>query len=251
MTPQEAQMLQDLVKKVAGTPLTEKDPDAAALLNDGLGRDPDALYKLAQTVLIQDMTIHQLQARIQQLSANPQPAQQPARASSFLGGLLHRNPPAAPPPPQQYQPVASAQPQYQPVQAPPPQPYYQEAPPPTSGGGSGFLRSAATTAAGVAAGALAFEGIESLMHGGFGHGGFGEPGYMGYGGAPVEETIVNNYYDDPAQNAGGGDIAGPDMQPQGPYDDASYDASDDQDSFDDQGSFDDGGGFDDGGNDLI
>src|SRR6202012_2547025 len=135
-----------------------------------------------------------------------------------------------------------------------PQPYYQEAPPPSSGGGSGFLRSAATTAAGVAAGALAFEGIESLMHGGFGHGGFGEPGYIGYGGPPVEETVVNNYYEDPAQS--GGDIPGPDMQPQGPYDDASYNASDDQDSFDDQdlddqGSFDDGGGFDDGGNDLI
>ena len=32
MTPQEAQMLQDLVQKVQGTELTEKDPDAEALL---------------------------------------------------------------------------------------------------------------------------------------------------------------------------------------------------------------------------
>ncbi len=47
----------------------------------------------------------------------------------------------------------------------------------SGGGGSSFLRSAATTAAGVAAGALAFEGIESLMHG-FGH----AAGFGGYGG---------------------------------------------------------------------
>ena len=69
------------------------------------------------------------------------------------------------------------------------------------------MRSAATTAAGVAAGALAFEGIESLMHG-FGH----EAGFGGYGGGlgsgigsglgdfggRPEETVINNYYDSPA-----------------------------------------------------
>jgi uncharacterized protein len=41
-------------------------------------------------------------------------------------------------------------------------------------GGGGFLSGALRTATGVAAGALAFEGIESLMHG-FGH----EAGYGG------------------------------------------------------------------------
>lgn len=244
MTPQEAQMLQDLVKKVTGTPLNEKDPDAEALLEDGLGRDPDAIYKLAQTVLIQDMALHQAQARIQQLSAGPQslPPQQPARASSFLGGLLHRNQPSSAPP---------QQPAYQQVPvAPPPPQYYQQASP-SGGGGGSFLRSAATTAAGVAAGALAFQGIEDLMHGGLGHGGMG---YGGGFGAPVEETVVNNYYDDPNQG-GGSDIPGPDMQPQGGFDDTNYDAGADQDpgqGFDDQGGFDDGGGsFDDGGNDLV
>ncbi len=66
------------------------------------------------------------------------------------------------------------------------------------GGGSSFLRSAATTAAGVAAGALAFQGVESLMHG-FGHAaGFGSGGaFLGGTGMPGEETIVNNYYDSP------------------------------------------------------
>jgi hypothetical protein len=52
-----------------------------------------------------------------------------------------------------------------------------------------------TTATGVAAGALAFEGIESLMHGfGGGHQGGGY-GFDSGVGAPREE-IVNNYYGD-------------------------------------------------------
>jgi hypothetical protein len=57
------------------------------------------------------------------------------------------------------------------------------------------LRSAAQTAAGVAAGALAFEGIESLMHG-FGGGGYGTGGGFGMGGGRPEEIINNNYYGD-------------------------------------------------------
>ncbi len=46
------------------------------------------------------------------------------------------------------------------------------------------------TATGVAAGALAFEGIESLMHGFGGSGG----GFGSGGGRP--EEIINNYYGD-------------------------------------------------------
>jgi len=109
MTPQESSMIEDLIRKVEGTPLSEKDPEAEQLLLQGLGRDPDAIYKLAQTVLIQNLALNQARAQIQQLqeAAQAQP-QQPARATSFLGGLLgHRDPaPVAPPPPQaQYQPV--------------------------------------------------------------------------------------------------------------------------------------------------
>lgn len=235
MTPQEAQMLQDLVDKVEQTELTEKDPDAEALLKDGLGRDPDSIYKLAQTVLIQNLALDQAHAQIdqlrQQLAAAAPP--RPARASSFLGSLLGRHDSPSAPPPQQYVPQT---PQYQ---APPPYqaapPAYQPVPggyppPPQPSGAGGFLRSAATTAAGVAAGALAFEGIESLMHGGFGHSGPGMVEGYGMPGAPGGgETVVNNYYGNPndqfadrhEQEASYDDRAnGPDMQPQGPYNDA-------------------------------
>lgn len=241
MTQQEAQMLQQLVQQVESTQLNEKDPDAESLLKDTLGRDPDALYKLAQTVLVQDIALHQAQAKIREMIAQQQApvsgTPQPARASSFLGNLFHPGQAAVP---------SSGAPGYQPVNAPPPQYGYQNPYPqepvyaqPQSAGGS-FLRSAATTAAGVAAGALAFEGIESIFHhgmGGYG-GGFGSPFGFG-GGAPVEETVINNnYYDDP--NAGG--FSGQDMQSQGSFDTGN---SDDLDTGVDQGF--DNGGFDDGG----
>jgi hypothetical protein len=77
-------------------------------------------------------------------------------------------------------------------------------------GGGGFLQNAMQTAAGVAAGALAFEGIESLMHG-FGHaagygGGSGLGGFGGGEDRPVE-NVTNNYYDDNRGEQGTHDVS--------------------------------------------
>lgn len=224
MTPQERSMLEDLVRKVRETQLTEKDPEAEQLLRQQLGSDPDAIYKLAQTVLVQNLALNQARAQIQQLQQVQQQAQ-PPRSTSFLGGLLGHHDPAPPPQPQYHQvPYQPVPPQY----APPP-PAYAE---PPSAAGS-FLRSAATTAAGVAAGALAFEGIESLMHG-FGGGGWG--GGFASPAPVVDETVINNYYDDPQRS---GDFAEHheheasfDDRPEGHADlrDASYQTDDDDDS---------------------
>jgi uncharacterized protein len=191
MTPQEESMLNDLISRVEQTQLAEKDPEAEQLLVQRLGRNPNALYVLAQTLLVQKYALEQAQVQINQLrqQQQAQPTPQPAHATSFLGNLLGRHDPAPPPPPPPPAPGYGAPPA---TQAWNQVPSYG-APPPPSGGGSSFLRTAATTAAGVAAGALAFEGVESLLHG-FGHpGGFGGGGY--FGGAP-EETVINNYYDD-------------------------------------------------------
>ncbi|MDR3736946.1 MAG: DUF2076 domain-containing protein [Acidobacteriaceae bacterium] len=227
MTPQEEQLVGSLVERVNQTQLTEKDPDAEALLARELGPNPDALYILAQTVLVQNMALEQAKAQIGGLQQQLQQAQQskPAHATSFLGSLLgKRDPEPAPQPPAPaqyqsgYQPV---NPQYTPAYGQPgyaqPGPVYgQPQYVPVQSGQPSFLRGAMQTAAGVAAGALAFEGVESLLHGGFGRGGYGwgEPG-MGMGGfgapmgmgqagfeRPVEETVINNnYYDD---DRGGG-----------------------------------------------
>jgi len=237
-------MLEDLVRKVEETQLTEKDPEAEQLLQVGLGRDPDAVYKLAQTVLVQNLALNQARAQMQQMQQSQQQTQ-PARATSFLGGLLGHRDATTAAPQTPYQPVPYQQvPSYQ---APP---QYATAPPYADPGPSpagSFLRSAATTAAGVAAGALAFEGIESLMHG-FGHGGggWGGGGWGGGGfggglgsGAPVEETVINNYYDDPKESGGFAEHheheASFDDRPEGHADlkDADYQPDTDSGSFDD------------------
>jgi hypothetical protein len=229
MTAQEQQMLQGLTNRINQTQLPEKDAEAEQMLQQTLGHNPEARYILAQTVLVQQYALEQAQkqladarAQIEQLRQQtaPPPAQQPKHATSFLGNLLGLKedepprPAAPPPPPAQYAPVQG----YQPVQSYQPPQGYAPAPGfPSPGFGSpmaysvpqqgGFLRSAVQTAAGVAAGALAFEGIESLMHG-FGHpagygGGFGS-GFGGVGGfcePGRPEEIVNNYYGDAVPGA--------------------------------------------------
>lgn len=210
MTPQEQQLLVSLCQRVNQTQLQEKDPDAENLLGHELGGNPDTLYILAQTVLVQDIALQQARTQVTQLQQQLQQArQQPAHASSFLGRLLGEREPAQQPPPQ---PLPAQVQQPCPGGSPPPfqpVPGYQPAPPQygapqfmaVPAGQPSFLRGAMQTAAGVAAGALAFEGVESILHG-FGHGGYGfgmGPGIgMGGGfGRPVEETVVNNYYDAP------------------------------------------------------
>lgn len=206
MTPQEQKMLDDLMARVDSTRLDEKDPDAAQRIEQWSARNRDAAYILAQTVLVQSYALDQARAQIQSLQQQAQhaaPAQQQAKPTSFLGNLFgHKEEPHtqaaalayAQPAPQGYAQV----PQYGQPSAPPPYGAPQGYAP-AGGGGSSFLRSAATTAAGVAAGALAFQGIESLMHGfgnaaGFGGGGSG----LGEFGGRPEETVINNYYDAPA-----------------------------------------------------
>ena len=284
MTPQEEQLINSLIERVNQTELQEKDPDAEAMLNKGLGGNPDALYILAQSVLIQNIALDQAKAQVAQLQQQVQQArQQPAHATSFLGSLLgHRDP--APPqptyiPPQQqgYVPPPPPPPGYDPQYS---QPQYAQ-PQYIPAGQPSFLRGAMQTAAGVAAGALAFEGVESILHG---MGGFGMgPGMMGGGfERPVEETVVNNYYDQPggqehrveqggfdqggqehrfhesadqggAQLTDAGYNSSGDDQGNAGYDDNSVDdnvAQDDGSGFDDGGGSDDGGSLDGGGGDF-
>jgi len=308
VTQQEEQMLNSLVERVNATKLTEKDPDAAGLLENGFSANPDAMYVLAQSVLVQNIALEhahaqltesqqrvvELQQRVEQLQTQ---AQQPAHSSSFLGNLLgHRDP--APPPPAQpaYQAThqATYQAPYQAGSASPAQGYQTPYnPPPAAYGNPGyaapqyapvpanqpsFLRSAAETAVGVAAGALLFEGVEDMLYGGYyrrpafgygypgyGMGGWGMPG-IGFGMGPeviveqpiieqpiieqpiyerpVEEAVVNNNYYD--SNGGGQsqDTSWNDDSGSG-YDGGS-DSNSDSSSFD-SGGFDGGSGGDSGG----
>lgn len=251
MTTQEQQMLQGLTERINNTQLPEKDFEAEQYLRDTLGRNPDALYILSQTVLVTQYALEQAQKQLNEAKAQIQSqASQPRHTTSFLGNLLGRNDDPTPPPP----PPTYSQPQYSPVpnygapQASYSPQYSQYGAPQPSYGvpqQGGFLRSAMTTAAGVAAGALAFEGIESLMHGFGGHQGGGY-GLEGAGGRP--EEIVNNYYGGAAPHEHSGGNLGPDIEDRrfadtggsnDTYSDDSSDGSNDFDSSDNSSGGDD------------
>ena len=217
MTPQEQDLITTLLARLKNAAGQPKDPEADALIRQAMAEQPDAPYYLAQTVLIQDLSLHNAQNRITELEKQLTDAQQqvarPA-ATSFLGGLFGSRQAAPPAPAAGSVPAAgpwTRAPQV--AAAPPAQPYgqpYQQGGygQPTGaggglmggggimGGGGGFLRSAAATAAGIAGGALLFQGIESL---------FGQHASAGILGGQamtpgLGESVVNNYYGSDAGN---------------------------------------------------
>jgi len=194
MTPQEQQMIDGLIDRIRNTQVTDKDLDAERYLQQGLAGNPDALYILAQTVLVQQYGLNQAQQQIQQLQAALDEARQHIQQSggSFLSKIFGSSTAAQQ---TQYQPVNN--PGYPPPYAPAYAPAYTQ--PAYSSGGGSFLRGALQTAAGVAIGEAAFDSMESLFHG-FGGGpyGYGHP----------SETVVNNYYDDPTQHEHQADDSG-------------------------------------------
>ena len=239
MTPDERKMLSDLADKFAQTPAPPKDPEAEEFIRTRIGNRPDALYLMTQTVLIQNLALQQAQQQMQALQRGGASA---GSSGSFLGR-------GGSPSGSSFS-QSSGQGQY----SAPPQYAQASTPSPAPGAAPSFLRGAAQTAAGVAAGALAFEGIRSLFsHPGYGlgdagFGGFGGGGYGFGGGGPVDETVVNNYYD----NSGGSDAGNLDLRDNrdnfsdtGQFDNADY--TDNSSNFDSS----DSGGFDDGGDNFA
>src|SRR5262249_14728178 len=153
MTPQERDLITQLLGRLKQTSGQAKDPEAEQLIRQAIAEQPDAPYFLVQTVLIQDMALHQAQQRIAEQERQLASAK-PAQPTSSRGGLSGRGAPPTPPTaPQSSGPWGrpAPQPQYQPQQYQP-QPQYQ-APPafagaqpwgnpmgPFASGGSGFLR---------------------------------------------------------------------------------------------------------------
>jgi hypothetical protein len=218
MEPQERDLLTTLLARLKSASSQPKDPEADTLIRQAVQAQPDAPYYLAQTVLIQDLSLHNAQNQIAELQKQLTDAQQQAaRPTSFLGGLFGARQPAPPPTPaassgsvpaagpwtrspqvaaappaQPYgQPYAQPQPGYQPGYGPPPGGGFMGGG--MGGGGGGFLRSAAATAAGIAGGALLFQGIESLFGRSASAGILGGQGGVTPG---LGETVINNYYGD-------------------------------------------------------
>ena len=147
MQSQERELITGLFGRLQPFEAQPRDGEADALIKDLAARQPAAPYLLVQTVLVQEQALKAAQERIAELEAKAGAA--PAASSGFLGSAPKIGPwgaPAAPP--------ASVPSTRSPLQA---------AVAPQQGGGGGFLRTAMATAAGVAGGALLFEGIRGLM----------------------------------------------------------------------------------------
>ena len=153
MQPQERELIAGLFDRLRPFESQPRDPEADALIGDSIARQPAAPYLLAQTVLVQEQALKAAQQRIAELEARAGGA---AGSSGFLGSAPRLGPWGAQPAPAQSQADA-------PRGAPPSRSPLQAALSGQPAGGGGFLRSAMATAAGVAGGALLFEGIRSLM----------------------------------------------------------------------------------------
>jgi hypothetical protein len=64
MTPQEQQLITELFARLKQTPAQAKDAVADQLIRRGVTDNPEAPYRLVQTVLIQEMALSQAQHRI-------------------------------------------------------------------------------------------------------------------------------------------------------------------------------------------
>jgi hypothetical protein len=265
MTPQERQLINDLFQRLASLENNPRDPDAEAMIREGLRRAPNGVYSLVQSVLVQDEALKAANNRIQdyeQQSGAPQQQEQQPRGflDSVRGSIFGREEQrgSVPRVPQGGAPAGrpdpwGQQPGYQPQQGYPQQqgypPGYQAGAPmqPQPGGGS-FFGTAAAAAAGMIGGSLLMNGIRSAMAGH--QGGPASKAFEGLGGGerPLGGSAANS---DLARDAGLGDIAGGrggsggGTQRAGLLDD-SQDEGDDSDFEDsgDDGDFDDGGDSD-------
>ncbi len=228
------------------------DRDADALIAQLFQQYPDARYRITQTALVQEAAFAESQNQIRRLqweleqtrhAVQNQPQQSPQQKgflSSLFGGGQQQ--PQQPGYGQAFQPTsAPPQPQYSPGYQPG---MFQR------GGGSGFLGSALTTAAGVAGGMFvgnalmgAFSGSHAEGGGLFGGGGMadsssGASPWDGAGVSPASDTSGGFL---PDQGGGGSDQASSDPfgGGGGGFDTASSDPF--------GGGGDAGGGFDGGG----
>jgi len=227
MTPQEQQLITELFARLKQTPAQAKDAVADQLIRRGVTDNPEAPYRLVQTVLIQEMALSQAQHRVAELEDRVVQANAassaPPPVTSFLGDPVSRGAmPPADPWGRAPQPTAPAPPPTAPAAAP----GMMAAAP------SGFLRSAAATALGVVGGQMLFQGIESM---------FGQHAGSILSGQSIQpalsETVVNNFYgdqpspaepssDDPdAQNAEDPSVADDDLEQDDSFDDGDTDLS--------------------------
>lgn len=289
MTNEERDIISRFIARVGGAPqpsgsaggsvpttqpaLPPIDRDADAFIGQAFSQNPEARYRITQLAFVQEHALVEAQNRIQRLQWELQQAQQAAQQAQqstqksgggffsglFGGGSRPQPQPQGDPrwggqaPPQGapgYPGGQGQQPYYQQSAPPPPQypPNYQQGMF-QQRGGSGFLGSALTTAAGVAGGMVAGNALMNLFSGreggGFGGGGFGGGGAAGPWSTPAAPS--QDYVDTGTWDQGGGaaPAGNQDYVDNGTWDQSN--TSNDSSWTDNSGGSSDGGGWDSGG----
>ncbi|MBE5528739.1 hypothetical protein A9J41_13405 [Laribacter hongkongensis] len=204
MTPQERSLIEQVAGQLAAHPLSHKDADADTLIQEQIGSQPDALYRMTQVQIIQQMTLEAAQRKLADLQRQLQGYQQQGVMGRMFGSRPDIPPP---PPPPEYQPSAFG----------------------------GFLRSAGTIAAGVAAGSLLADAVGGLFDRD------GSSSWSGNGSTPevVENITENNFLDpdmlpvDDSQVPGNDNPASDDGFLPVPDDDTAVPDTGNDDDFDD------------------
>lgn len=218
MNPQEREQLTLFLKQLADARVGSKDDEAAKRISATVAQQPDAAYLLVQRALLLEQALNAAKTQIAELKN--QVGNAPGN-SGFLGGsnpwaqsLDRGTNSGGVPGAGNYQIPRAAPGNYA---APASQGSF------LGGGGGSFLGNVATTAAGVVAGSFLFQGLESLLgHHQSPNSVWGDPS-----GEPLaEQTIINNYYDTPKDNA----VAGNDDWSQPDHADSLFSDDDDQDS---------------------
>lgn len=251
MTDDERRIITEYVQRVAGagqtapassspwggrTPsvqpapnLPPMDRDADAMIAQLFQQYPEARYRITQTSFVQEHALVQAQNRIQELEWEVENAHRQTQASQNRGflGFGGSRPPAMPPRPQ---------PQYPPNYNP--QALQQ------GRGGSGFLGTALTTAAGVAGGMV----VGSMLMNAFSGGGGAHAAAAATGAGTFGEQAVptTSAWTDPGSSSGWGgsgtDAGSGQQDASGSYDSNASDASGGYDDAAGGGGYDDGGG---------
>jgi uncharacterized protein len=87
MTPEERNLVTQLLDRLATLEDAQRDPEAERLIRDGLRQAPNAPYSLVQTVLVQDEALKRADAHIRQLESELGVGQEPQRQGGFLDNM--------------------------------------------------------------------------------------------------------------------------------------------------------------------
>jgi hypothetical protein len=180
MNPQEKVQLEQFLLQLNSTQAGAKDSDANALIAESVKQQPDAAYLLVQRAMGLEMALQVAQKQMAEMQAQ---IDQTSKPSGFLSGINSWGR-AAPAQAAPANAMAAARPAAGAAQP--------------SSWGSGMLGAIATTAVGVVAGSMLYQGIQSMM----GHNSSPDAGNgLGHSNTPADsgQQVAQNY-DNSASN---------------------------------------------------